>query len=294
MTRVELAHAKVNLSLRVLAREASGYHQIETLFCALELADEIEVAAAPEMSLTLGGEWGPGAGIPVNQENLAWRAASLFAERTGTGDAHIMLTKRIPHGAGLGGGSSDAAAVLRALNSLHGDIMTADELLSAGAAIGSDVPFFITGAALALAWGRGDRLLPLPPLPSAPILLVMPDAHIATAEAYEALSRMRADGFRTKASVLTLPESNWSNVARSAVNDFETHAMERIPLLGELLHEHIESGALLARMTGTGSVVFGVYRDVAAAESARARFAQRSDVRVWLTRTLGHVESEID
>src|SRR5690606_15106343 len=152
--RVERAcPAKVNLVLRVLAREADGMHTLETVFCGIALTVD-------------GAECGPA------DENLAWRAADAVLAQTGRRfGVRIHLTKRIPVGAGLGGGSSDAAQVLLAVNELAGDAVPRAELLHAGARLGADVPFLMSDAPLALAWGHGTRLLALAPLPPRPMLL---------------------------------------------------------------------------------------------------------------------------
>ena len=291
-----LAHAKVNLSLRVLAREAGGYHQVESLFCALELADEIEVAldggdgirldvASPTDVITPPPDLGP------VEQNLAWRAAAAFAGRAGTSPGiAIRLAKRIPHGAGLGGGSSDAAAVLRALNTLHGDRLPREALLDIAAGLGSDVPFFLTGAALALAWGRGGRLAPLPALPARPVVLAVPRQRVGTADAYEALARTRGREQPHAAAVIDLPIRDWADAARGSVNDFEDIVFRDIPALHEVRELLDRSGALLARMTGTGSVVFGVFENADAAAAAADRLrALGGDIDVITTATLGSV-----
>ncbi|MBA2244718.1 MAG: 4-(cytidine 5'-diphospho)-2-C-methyl-D-erythritol kinase, partial [Gemmatimonadetes bacterium] len=166
-----LAPAKINLWLRILAREESGYHSLETLFCAVSLADTVRISRAPELVFEVEGE------IEVGppERNLCVRAAERFYREMGrTPEVRIELVKRIPSAAGLGGGSSDAAATLRALNTLHGGPMPSDMLLQMGSELGSDVPFFLCGSPLALAWGRGERLLALPPLPPRPVLIAHP------------------------------------------------------------------------------------------------------------------------
>src|SRR5207253_9684882 len=166
------AHAKLNLLLRILAREASsGYHQIETAFTLLELADELVVTRAGSgIALTVHG---PDLGPP--EANLAVRAARAVLEATADKfGVTIELTKRIPVRAGLGGGSSDAAATLHAVNALAGDIVPRPERLHFAARLGADVAFFASGAPAAVAWGRGERLLRLTPPPAAPVLVAVP------------------------------------------------------------------------------------------------------------------------
>src|SRR5512132_514610 len=157
------AHAKVNLLLRVLAREADGFHGIETLFCRISLADELTVerTAAGITLETDATDLGPA------ERNLAVLAAEQVLAATGRRfGVRIALSKRIPVGAGLGGGSSDAAATLLAVNALAGNAIPRHELLQLAARLGSDVPFLVSGAPLAIAWAHGDRMMRLPPLPA--------------------------------------------------------------------------------------------------------------------------------
>ena len=157
--RVE-AQAKLNLFLKVLAREDSGFHQIETLFCRLALADTLTVrVTASGRTLECSGERLPAGGLGPPDANLAWRAAAIYAEETGFPPGfEIAIEKRIPVGGGLGGGSADAGAVLRALNALNPSPLPPRDLLRLAAALGADVPFLTQDSApTALAWGRGAR-----------------------------------------------------------------------------------------------------------------------------------------
>jgi 4-diphosphocytidyl-2-C-methyl-D-erythritol kinase len=292
--RTVLAHAKINVGLAVLAREAGGFHQIETIFCRLELADEIEiapggvglrvnVAAPPE-------DPGPPPDLGPHDANLARRAAVAFHAATGRArDVAIRLVKRIPAGGGLGGGSSDAAAVLAELNRIEGDPLPPDGLLRLGAGLGSDVPFFLAGAPLARAWGRGTRLLPLPALPSAPVLLALPPVSVSTPEAYAALAATRSDDHACPPAVLPAAIRAWEDLA-GAVNDFETVIFQRLPDLARIRAAIADSGAVIARMTGTGSTIFGIFEDAAAAARAREIMqAEFPDTTVIVTRTAeGH------
>lgn len=179
------APAKVNLLLRVLGREADGYHSIETLFQTLEWGDRVWVVRTRSDELELDVE---GPDPAPSGRNLALGAAETFLQVTGgSGGVRIRLEKRVPPGAGLGGGSSDAAAVLRGLAALTETPPGVDVLLGLARELGADVPFFLAPSPLCLGWGRGDRLFPLDPLPTAEILLVLPDLHVSTAEAYRAL-----------------------------------------------------------------------------------------------------------
>lgn len=280
-----LAPAKVNLRLKILAREETGYHQLETLFCALTLADRLELSRGGtgiELAVA-GAELGPPEG------NLVYRAATAFFAAARIAPAvRIRLEKVIPAGAGLGGGSSDAAAALRALNELFGDPLELSELLRIGARLGSDVPFFLCGSPLALAWGRGERLLPLPALPSLPALIVAPPFAISTAEAYGELARARAAcPPELDAGALELRAlSSWQGVIPLAENDFEPPTYARYPEL-ERLKGVLQGGeATLALLSGSGSALFALFPDEVARSQARTLLEENApNVRVFETAT---------
>ena len=178
------AQAKVNLFLDVLERDPTGYHSLETAFLRIDLADDVTVRAAPGRTLDVSGPALSAAGLGPTEKNLAYRAAVAYADATGwpSGFA-IELVKRIPAGAGLGGGSADAGAVLRTLDALSPNPLGA-RLPEIGAALGADVPFMTIEEPMALGSGRGDRLKPIPALePRAIVLAVSPFA-ISTADAY--------------------------------------------------------------------------------------------------------------
>ncbi len=274
------AHAKVNLFLRVLAREADGFHGLETLFCLVGLSDTLRAERREASGVTLdveGGDVGPA------ERNLAVRAADLVLEATGRRfGVHLTLTKRIPVRAGLGGGSSDAAAALHATNRLANGAVPRHEVLQFAARLGSDVPFFASGAPLALGWGHGERLLRLPPLPAAPTLLVTPPAGIGTAEAYEWIDAARQSAGRRGAVALDLDAlSRWGDVGRMAGNDFESPVFERNPAIRAAYEALAGTRPLLCRMSGSGSTLFAVYR------SAR----DRDDARTMLGRKHGRLDA---
>ena len=254
-----LAHAKINLFLRVLAREDDGYHSIETLFCLVSLADELSVERTALEGVRLevsGADCGP------HEDNLAVRAAQMVLDATGRPfGVQLRLVKHIPVQAGLGGGSSDAAAALSAVNRLAGDAIPRHELLQMGARLGSDIPFLLTGAPLALAWGHGDRLLRLPPLPSAPALLLIPPIGISTPEAYRQVDRSRTGSGRRGAVALDLETlGSWGHVARLAGNDFEFALFGPHPQLKAGFEALAGTGPLLCRMSGSGSALVAIYR----------------------------------
>jgi len=274
-TAVQLgAHAKLNLFLRVLAREADGYHGLETLFCLVDLADELRAERREGRGVTIdvqGAEVGPSA------DNLAVRGAA--AVLTATGDrfaVHLALTKRIPVRAGLGGGSSDAAAALIAVNRLAGDAIPRHELLQFAAKLGSDVSFFVAGAPLALAWSRGDRLIRLPALPTAPALVLTPPVSISTAEAYAWVDEARRTAGRRGAVALDLAAlSTWGDIGRMAGNDFESAVFGRHPPIRAAFEALAGTRPLVCRMTGSGSALFAVYRSLGDREDARMMLGRK-------------------
>ena len=272
------ARAKLNLFLRVLAKEDDGYHGIETLFCLIDLADQLiaERREGQGVSLTLeGADCGPEA------ENLAIRAAKMVLDATGnSGAVHLRLKKQIPIKAGLGGGSSDAATALILTNQLMGNAVPRHELLQFATRLGSDIPFFLSGAPLALGWGHGDRMLRLPPLPAAAGLLLVPPIGISTPEAYRQVDSTRHGNAKRGAVALDLDSlSTWGSVARLAGNDFEFALFGRHPELKKGFETLANTRPLLCRMTGSGSALFAIYRNA----------RERDDARMQLNPRLGQV-----
>lgn len=254
------APAKLNLFLRVLSRESDGYHGIETLFTSLALADRLtaERRDQPGVAITVeGADTGP------DPDNLAVRAGEmvLAALRPGFG-IQLRLEKRIPVGAGLGGGSADAAAALQAANALGGHGVPRHELFQFAARLGADVPFCFSGAPLAIGWGRGERLFALPPLPAAPVLLVSPPVAIRTAEAYGWVDQGRETAGRRGAVALDLEAlGGWGSIGRMSGNDFESVVFGRHPEIRSAFEAVAGTHPLICRMSGSGSTVFGVYRN---------------------------------
>lgn len=262
------APAKLNLLLRVLAREADGYHGLETLFCLLSLADDLTATRRAEPGVALVSE---GADCGPPEENLVVKAARLLLESLGHPfGVEFRLTKRIPPRGGLGGGSSDAAAALLLVNALAGDRVPRHELLQLGARIGSDVPFFLSGGPLALAWGHGERMLRLPPLPAAPALLLQPPIGIGTPDAYRKLDAAWQGAGRRGAVALDLEAlASWGSIGRLAGNDFEFALFGGHPELKRAFEALAATRPLVCRMTGSGSTIFAVYRSAGDRDDAR-------------------------
>ncbi len=272
------ARAKLNLFLRVLAREADGFHGIETLFCLINLSDRLTATARPEPGVAIhvtGADCGP------PDDNLAVRAARMVLEATGSRfGVHLELEKRIPVRAGLGGGSADAAAALLAVNQLAGNPVPRHELLQFAARLGSDIPFLLSGGPLAMAWGHGERMLRLPPLPAAPVLLLLPPITISTPVAYRMVDDAWQGAGRRGAVALELETlSTWGNIGRLAGNDFEFALFGGHPELKQGFEALAATRPLVCRMTGSGAALFALYR------SAK----ERSEARLTLSPRLGKV-----
>jgi len=254
--RVE-APAKVNLVLRILERGADGYHRLETLFQAVGLVDVLILRAVPGAGMELEVR---GADVGPPEENLVTRAARRDFQATGSETGlRIVLEKRIPAGAGLGGGSSDAGATLRGLNLLAGEPLGEPELVELGSDLGADVAFFSGSAGLALGEGRGDRIRSLPALPERTLVLGLPGVHVATGPAYGALAEARAGGVPVPAPILEgHGPASWDEVASVAVNDFEAVVPKRHPDVADALAALRGERLPMALLSGSGAAVFGL------------------------------------
>jgi len=258
-----VAQAKTNLFLHILARETGGYHQLETLFCRLELGDDVTVRVGVRArTLDSRGDAIPPAGLGPVERNLAWRAATAFAEAAAwpSGFA-IEIDKRIPVGGGLGGGSADAGSVLRCLNALAPVPLSLERLLGIAATLGADVPFLATESALALAWGRGERTLSLAPLPRRAVRLHCFDFGVPTADAYGWLASERTSVGRVAASprFLTLDRlGTWGGIAASAANDFEFVVPSHFSAIADTLaalRAGSDASSSLVLLSGSGATV---------------------------------------
>jgi 4-diphosphocytidyl-2-C-methyl-D-erythritol kinase len=272
------AHAKANLFLRVLAREASGFHSIETLFTLLELHDTLTVERIAEgIELTVeGADTGPA------PENLASRAAEMVLTATGNRfGVRMHLEKRIPVMAGLGGGSSDGAAALTAVNRLADNAVPRHELLHFAAKLGSDVPFFASAAPLALAWGRGERMFRIHPPPPASVLVVIPPFGISTKDAYERLATRRATEERRGPVLLEEGAfETWGEIGRLGGNDFESVVFGSDPSLRDLFERLAETRPLLVRLSGSGSAVVAIYKNAGDRDTASQTIGSQSGTRI--------------
>lgn len=277
------AQAKVNLRLKVLAREADGFHSLETIFARIDLADDVTVRVKGAFGAGAAGRSIDCNGVDLGppERNLAYRAALAYADATGWPDAFaIEVTKRIPVGGGLGGGSADAGAVLRALDAMSPRPL-GPRLVTLAAELGSDVPFLTLDSPFALAWSRGERLMPLPTLPWHPIVIVTPARGIATADAYGWVAESRM-GFSPTAFVIDAAAvRDWTRMASIATNDFDSVVFTRFPDLARAAASLRQHGALVSILAGSGSSVIGIFEDLAAADKALAE----SPIKGLLSRT---------
>ena len=267
--------AKINLFLEVLNRRSDGYHNINSVLQAVNLFDRLHVRTerGRHTELVMQGA----VGVPSDLSNLVVRAALLMQTRFDrVGGLKIRLTKQIPVAAGLGGGSSDAAATIVAVNLLYGLGLTCPQMAALGAEIGSDVPFFFSGGQ-ALVSGRGESVESISLPTDYAILLVCPDLAVSTAEAYAALKRSLTD--KQISFKLRCCRSAQELVCslRLSGNDFERLQAECHPVLDDIRDRLLAGGAMLARMSGSGPTMFGVFEKAVAAN-------MREEMQQWSRR----------
>jgi 4-diphosphocytidyl-2-C-methyl-D-erythritol kinase len=257
----EKANAKINLFLRVFEREDNGYHRIDTLFQRLALADDVEIRVrGVERDLVVTWDGTVPVDIGPAEENLAWRAAVAYAYAADWPTGwEIRLNKRIPAGSGLGGGSSDAAAVLRALDRMAERPMGIDRLTGIGASLGADVAFFVQDCSLARGTGYGTVIDPLLALPPARVVLAIPEYAVNTGAAYAALDRNRERAAGSDAPVPDFNAGSWTSLRQVQVNDFEPTIFGVQDDLRAVRDWFEREGATLARLSGSGSTVFGLW-----------------------------------
>ena len=263
------AHAKINIGLHILGKRSDGYHDLETVFHEINMFDEIELEPHNQLAMTADSIL-----VPVDETNLCLRAAQLLqSELKVEQGALIHLKKNIPVGAGLGGGSSDAAAVLIGLNKLWSLKLKNNKLRKIAAAIGSDVPFFIEGGT-AYATGRGEVLqhfgLDVPFW----IVLVTPPRHVSTAWAYQSLKSDRQGKAIDLRNTLTEHILKPKKLTAVVQNDFEATVFEVHPEILRTKEKLADCGALFSLMTGSGSSVFGFFDDADRAKSSIKEFPQ--------------------
>ena len=282
--------AKINWTLEVLGRRADGYHELRTLLQTVSLADSLSFSPADDgIELICDAP-----GVPLDDTNLIVRAARWLKEATGfTGGARIKLDKRIPIGAGLGGGSSNAAVTLLALQYLWGVKLSPGELFQLGARLGADVPgFFLGGTCIGI--GRGDEVYPLADISFGELLLVKPDFGVSTGEVYGSLPDELTKPFSLDMMPFSLEAAYRSTFAPGKTlpllrNDLERSVFVRYPQLSEIKDRLTRTGACAAMMSGSGSTIFALFDSKAMLSVARQEF---SDTGWWSApvRTIGRAE----
>lgn len=279
------AHAKINLTLDVLSRRADGYHEIESVMQKVELHDTIALNLVANGIRLLQLD-----GTPPGKQNLAYRAAESMIRqyRPGTG-VEISLHKAIPMAAGLAGGSTDAAAVMRGLASLWGIEPEESEMVSVGMELGSDVPFCLNlSGPAALVRGKGEIILPIPLVPQFWLVLACPHGEIDSAWAYSQWdSGCRGNGPDLAGCVGALARSDLAALGECIGNVFEKPASHRVPIVLRLKNTLLDMGALGASLSGSGPTVFGIFQTENEAKSAATAISEAEPVRfLSVTRTL--------
>ena len=281
------APAKINLYLKILRRRDDGYHELDTVMAKLLLADRIELEEQPSgISLLC-----PGGALPVDERNLAFRAARLFFERTAIDRGiRIRLEKNIPVAAGLGGGSSDAAAVLLGMNEIFGCPLSLENLEDVGKRLGADVPFFIQPAPCCHAEGIGEILRPLSMGTEYSVLLINPGFSVSTRWAYENFA------LTTPANTYILGREWQDNSIEQLfsrhylprlTNDLESVTCVRYPEITSIKAKILQNGALATLMSGSGPTVFGIFDAPDAARQCAASFEKRSGWTIVVTEFMG-------
>ena len=273
--------AKVNLALEVLGKRPDGYHELVTLLQAVDLSDRLALEEYDSVTLQTTDTR-----LPTDEKNLVVRAVRLLQEATGTSrGVRIRLDKRIPVAAGLGGGSSDAAATLWGLNRLWKLRWPAARLAELATELGMDVPFFLRGGRT-LATGRGEILTPLPAAPQLALVLVSPNFPLSTREVYERVPQtLREDGSRARALLDSLVTRSATRVAANLYNSLEAVVEPAYPVITRIKSALRNAGALGAVMSGSGPTVVGVARSLEHAKQIRTRLT-RGTWSCWAVRTV--------
>ncbi len=271
------APAKLNLYLRVLGRRPDGYHELETLFERIDLADELTFEPHPSELALACSEMS----LPCDETNLVLKAARALREATDTHrGARIHLTKRIPIGAGLGGGSSDAATTLVGLNRFWNLGLLRERLIELGAQLGSDVPFFLGASPFAIGRGRGERCEELAgPLPTLWHVLVVPPERLSTKAVYEGVGNLTGSPSSINIVAHALRNGSLGELASGLVNDLAPEAIRRCPIIEEIHVRLLAGGCLAAAVTGSGSAVYGLVRDARHADEAAQHVRAHGDPR---------------
>lgn len=278
------AHAKINLTLDVTGKLPNGYHTVQMVMQSVGLCDQVTLNKTGSDQIKMACDW---ADLSAGEDNLAIRAARLFCAETGlqSGGVEISLEKHIPMQAGMAGGSADAAAVLLGMNTLFEAGCSIDALCTIGVKLGADVPYCIRGGTM-LAEGIGEMLSPLPPMPPCTVLICKPPVGVPTPDVYRAIDAAPiAEHPNTQAVIKALRDCDLRRIGSLLCNVMEPVTAGRYPVITEIRETMLQNGALGARMSGSGSAVFGLYESPEDAETAYRILSGRFE-EVFLTETV--------
>lgn len=257
--------AKINLALEVLKKLPNGYHQIRFVMAKIPaLQDEVSITFDPKKEYIIVKS--SNNGIPLDEKNICFKAVKRFLEKTKkSAGIRIDIKKNIPIGAGLGGGSSDGAATLKILNEYFHRPLSNKQLSEIGSEIGKDIPFFFSTKSAALIEGMGEKISKVFDFSNQNILLVNPRLHISTKHAYEQLSKeikkIKRRGNASLKMISAIKKKNINDIAKLLYNDFELVIEKKYPIIKEIKNKLLDFGALGALMTGSGSTVFGIFKN---------------------------------
>lgn len=251
------APAKINLALDTLYKRKDNYHEVEMIMTTVDLADYITVTPLEKNEIVIKSNEFT---MPLNEKNLAYQAAQLFKQRFNIDKGiEIYIKKRIPVAAGLAGGSSNAAATLKALKELWKVDCTIDELAELGAQLGSDVPFCVYGGT-ALATGRGEIIQPIPSPPKCWVILIKPRIGVSTKEIYEALDANQVEHLDIEGMLKCIDNKDYQGICDRLGNSLEEVTLERYPVVAEIKNKLVQFGADAVLMSGSGPTVFALVR----------------------------------
>ena len=271
---------KINLAIDVTGKRENGYHDVEMILQEISLADRLTLSLRQDGKIQITTD---SPEIPTGEGNLAYRAADAFFTRLGRNEGvDIHIEKRIPMGAGLGGGSADAAGVLKGLNAMFGKPFPIETLMELGGSLGADVPFCVMGGC-AMATGIGEELTPLPMPPKGlRCVIAKPDPFVSTKWVYENLDyTKKPEGLNVPAVAEGIRKGDLFQICRSAANILETVTIPAYPVVGWLKEGFQEAGAVLSLMSGSGSAVFGLFESEEAAQKGVEQ-AKRYTEQVYL------------
>ena len=281
------AYAKINLTLDILGTREDGFHEVAMIMQSIGLHDDLDIEKK-DTGIKLAID---NSELPADESNLCYKAAKLmFDEFNVKGGVKINLTKRIPMGAGLGGGSADAAAVIRGMNEIFSLNASPEKLADISAKIGSDIPFCITGGTQ-FATGRGEILKRLPDFPKTYLTLIKPAFSVSTPHAYKMYDNTpvvrRPDN---EGIIAALKNGDVKNIYSMMGNVLEAPIAKEYPEINEYKEIMIKEGAIFAQMTGSGSVVFAIAKDMRSANKIADAMKAKTSYEVFVTETISNIE----